>query len=606
KLEAAQAASAPAGSKESFTQHVRTLSLALAAGHTDTSWLRERTEDAEKIAAGFARGEDPYRAKRGIVHRAYRSRLDGELQPYPVFIPPSYRPDGPPLPLVIAFHGLDNPPEIALRTVIGEAPDKDMDRAWAARHLPAFPDQRAILAAPSGYGNAGQRHLGEHDVLEVIEQMKAHYRIDPRRISITGYSMGGTVSFVVPLHYPDVFSASAPLCGYPNLKQWDSVRGVPHAPWEERLIEQRAIVNFAENGMYLPLHVVHGGKDGPERSRVIIDRYKELGYRQSFDVQDDLDHNVWDHGYEDGRMISWLTARRRPEAPARVRLVTGEHRYTSSYWVRILDLREVTGDEPRRFSEIDARWIKDEEKVEVATRGVGAFALDLGAMGAKGKVRAVVDGREVELPEAPAIAYLVAAEGGGWAAGAEGPSLAGKKRPGVSGPLDDVQRHAQLIVYGTQDAAMTEANRLVAEHMSSYDTWAAARYPVKADVDVGEAELTGRSLVLVGGPSSNRITALFAGDLPVRFEQGGIVLRGERYAGAGVGVSLICPHPRDPAEYLVLHAGIDFRGALYSRHLPRLSPDYLVYDARIAVQKGDTLLDRRAVLGGGFFDASWK
>lgn len=606
QLAGVEASGVPAGSKASFAHHVRTLARALAAGQPDASWLRARTADAEKIAAALARGEDPYRAKTGVVFRAYRSKLDGELSPYPVFIPPSYRPDGPALPLVIAFHGLDNPPEIALRTVIGEAPDKDTDRAWAARHLPAFPDQRAILAAPSGYGNAGQRPLGEHDVLAVIDEVKAHYRIDPRRISITGYSMGGTVAFVVPLHYPDLFSASAPLCGYPNLKSWDSVRGVRHAPWEDRLIEQRAIVNYVENGLHLPLHVVHGGLDGPERSRVIVDRYRELGYRVDFDLQEELDHNVWDHGYEEGRMITWLTARRRPEAPARVRLVTGELRYASSYWVRLLATREPPGDDAKRFAEIDARWVKAEGKVEVTTRGVGALALDLGAMGARGAVRAVVDGRELALPEAPAVAYLVATDGGGWATAAEEPPSAGKKRPGVSGPLDDIQRHPQLIVYGTQDAAQTEANRQVAEHFASYDTWAAARFPVKPDAEVGEEDLRGRSLVLIGGPASNRTTALFAAELPVRFEPGAIVLRGKRHEGDGVGVSLIYPHPRDPAEYVVLHAGVGFRGTLYSRHLPRLAPDYLVYDARLTVQKSGNLLDRRVALDGGFFDDAWR
>jgi hypothetical protein len=274
--------------------------------------------------------------------------------------------------------------------------------------------------------------------------------------------------------------------------------------------------------------------------------------------------------------------------------------------VRLLAMGEAPAGSARRFAEIDARWLKEEGKVEVTTRGVGALALDLGAMGARGAVRAVVDGRELALPEAPAVAYLVAADGGGWTASAEEPASAGKKRPGVSGPLDDVQRHPQLIVYGTQDAAQADANRRVAEHFASYDTWAAARYPVKADAEVGEEELRGRSLVLIGGPASNRITALFAADLPARFEPGAIVLRGKRHEGEGVGVSLISPHPRDPAEYVVLHAGVGFRGTLYSRHLPRLAPDYLVYDARIAVQKGDNLLDRRAVLDGGFFDDAWR
>src|SRR5262245_54874929 len=103
-------------------------------------------------------------------------------------------------------------PGQALRTVVGSAPELDnMRTRWPARHLPGIADIGAFLVAPWGYGDSGQRHPGEDDVLRVIDEMRERYPIDPRRVSITGYSLGGTVSFTVPLHYPDRFSASAPL-----------------------------------------------------------------------------------------------------------------------------------------------------------------------------------------------------------------------------------------------------------------------------------------------------------------------------------------------------------------------------------------------------------
>ena len=96
------------------------------------------------------------------------------------------------------------------------------------------------------------------------------------------------------------------------------------------------------------------------------------------------------------------------------------------------------------------------------------------------------------------------------------------------------------------------------------------------------------------------------GDLPVRFEPPAIVFRGKRYEGADVGISMIYPHPRNPAEYVVLHAGVGYKGTLASRHLPRFAPDYLIYDARITQQRGENLLGHRAVLDGGYFDSFWK
>ena len=622
----------PASSRDSLTHHVRTVARALEAGHPDSTWLHERAADAEKIAAAAAAGDDPYAAKSGIVFRAYRSKLDGELQPYVVYVPALYKPDGKPLPMIVVAHGLGQPPELALRTVIGEAPDEDLDRGWAARHLPPFPDQRALLVAPWGYGNAGSRPLGEHDLLEVVDAMRAHYRVDDARISLTGYSLGGTVSFVVPLHYPDRFSAAAPLCGYPDLIHYESIRNVPHTAWEDALIARRYIVNYAENGLHLPLHIVHGMLDGPGRSAVVADRYKELGLSRIFDVQEALDHNVWDYAYDSGRMIEWLKARRRPEAPAHVRLVTGDYRYAKAYWVRLLAMGEGAGDEgthPKRsppaatsadppparkasaagFADIDARWLPNQGELRVTTRNVAALSLDLTPLPVPRGARLVIDGTELEVGAPAAVVFLQASSGAGgtsgWTIVPTAPSRAGKKRPGVAGPLDDVQHHPQLIIYGTEDAAQTESLRLVAEHFSSHDT-SFAHYPIKADIDVSAAELQGQSLVLIGGPAANRVTAALLAELPVHFERDALTLRGKRYQGEDVGVSLICPNPRDPDEYVVLHAGVGYRGALASRHLPRFVPDYLVYDSRITVEKGDNLLGRRTVLAGGFFSEDWK
>ena len=603
----------PEASRSSLESDARTLLAAIAAGHPDLPWIAERLAETEKLVAVAGEGRDPYLGKTGVVHRAYRSELDGELQRYVLFVPRSHKPDGKPLPLVVVAHGLNRLPEHALRTVIGEAPDDTMEIGWAARHLPGFPDQRAILAAPSAFGNAGQRPLGEHDILRVIDEVRASYRVDERRVSITGYSLGGTVAFAVPLHYPDRFSGAAPLCGYPDLLRWESIRNVPHAPWEDVLLTRRYVVSFAENGLHLPLHIVHGGLDGPGRSAVVADRYDALGYRRIFDVQDDLDHNVWDYAYEDGRMIEWLKARRRPEAPAHVRLATGEYRYDRAFWVRLVAMRPGMEEDADRgktgqIAEIDAEWRKADGEVKVTTRNVAALALDLGALGASG-AKIVIDGATLEAGAADGGASgEVFLERGpaGWARTPSAPSRAGHKRPGVSGPLDDALRHPELIVYGTRDPAQTEANRLVAQHFSSFDMWAAARFPIKADHEVTEADLTGRTLVLVGNPESNSVTAALAGDLPVRFEPGALTLRGKRYEGADVGVSLICPHPRDPNQYVVLHAGTRAEGTLASRHLPRFAPDYLVYDARLTTRRTDNLLGDRAVLAGGFFGDDWR
>ncbi len=609
-------ASLPSGSRESFERDVTEMADAAALGHPDESWITARIEGAEKLAEGLARGEDPYRTKTGVVFRAYRSELDGKLQPYVAFIPPSHKPDGAPLPMIVSFHGLTHQGEHALRAVIGQATKDDENPDFSARHLPGFPNQGAILVAPWGFGKAGPRQLGESDILHVIDEMKAAYRVDEARVSITGYSLGGTVAFALPLHYPSIFSAAAPLCGYPNLTTYQSVKDVAHAEYEDAMIARRFLGNYAANGLHVPLHIVHGGQDGPQRSSVMAQRYKALGYSAIFDVQDDLAHNVWDYAYKDGQMVAWLKKKQQPRPPNHVRLVTGEYRYDRSYWVRLLGMIRSPGapgtqiektDQPGSFADIDARMDWPAKELRIATKNVESFALDVAQLGPpKGSV-ANVDGTSIPIDEAAKEVFFERTDKG-WTASTTEPSRTGKKRAGVSGPLDDILRHAQLIVFGTQDPSQTETNRTVADHFSSADQWSAAHFPIKADRDVTEAELTGRSLVLIGGPTSNRVTALFAKDLPAQFEPNAIVLRGKRYEGEDTAISFIWPHPRDPKEYVVVHAGTTFRGTLASRHLPQLAPDFLIYDRKLTVMRGELLLDRRgpAVKAGGFFDDSWK
>jgi len=587
------------GDKDSLMYHLENLEQNLADGDPDISWIKRQATEAEELIAALEKGGSPYANRRGVVRRAYRSPLDGRLQPYVLFVPGAYKPGGKALPLVVAAHGLGNRPEIALRVVVGEAPEGGFNGLLEARHLPGLPDLGAFIVAPWQFGNSGQRHLGEDDALRVIQEVRAAYPIDERRISVTGYSLGGTVAFFLPLHYPDIFSSSAPLCGYPNLLGWDSIRKPPHTPWEDVIIQKRYIANWAENGQHVPLFMVHGGLDDPTRSELMANRYRSLGYFYKLDVQEDLDHNVWDYAYEDGDMIGWLNGHKRPKTPERVRFVSWEWRYEKSYWVRL-----VAPEKDSVAAEIDARSSKSENTVTVKTKNVASFGLDLKELPLREGARLVVDEKTIEGAGKPDMVWLDK-QNGAFALVAEKPPRAGLKRAGVSGPLDDIDRHEKLIVYGTQDPAQIEANRLAAEHFATFDTFA-ARFPWKPDVEVTDDEIAKKSLILIGNTRSNRVTAMLEASLPVRFEPAALTFRGARYEGEDVGVSFIYPNPKNSEEYVVLHAGVTAAGTLASRHLPRFSPDFLVYDNRITVERGGHLLDKREVLAGGFFDTSWK
>ena len=129
-------------------------------------------------------------------------------------------------------------------------PDKPQD--WEERHVVPLPDVEAFVVAPNGHGDALYRELGETDVLAALDWALATYPVDPRRVTITGPSMGGIGSAIVPLHHPGRFAAAAPLCGYHDMFVRSDVRGQRLRPWERRLAEERSTVSWAENGLGLP------------------------------------------------------------------------------------------------------------------------------------------------------------------------------------------------------------------------------------------------------------------------------------------------------------------------------------------------------------------
>lgn len=602
----------PSGSRSSFAHHVATLSAAIGRAEPDVAWVRRQTEIAEALAKKLDAGKDAYAEERGVVYRAYRSPLDDKLQPYVAFVPKSYDKKRS-MPLVLVSHGKDRLPEHALRTLVGEARDEHMTLAFAAHNLPAMRDLGAIYAAPWGYGNGGARPVGEQDVLAVIRDMNEAYRIDDRRIGLTGYSLGGTVSFVLPLHFPDVFSAAAPLCGYPNLLSYQSVARAPHLPWEYVLLEKEYIVRYAENGIHVPLHIVHGGKDGPGRSKVVADRYQELGYPHVFDVQDDLDHNVWDYAYEDAKMVPWLTRHAKPKVPKQVRLVTGRLRYDRSHWLRLVTMIDSSSGEP---ASLDGTYEEKEGRLRITTKNVAAFEVLTERLGddRPARLEIVADGTTLEADTTKDIG-LARGAGGVFALADVAAAASSKKHHGLSGPLDDAEHGPVTIVYGSADPAMAEANRMVAEHLSTLGGSVDIAYPVLRDDAATDAELAGRNVVLIGSPAQNVLTRTIASMLPVTFEPGAITLRGERHEGADLAVSLIFPGPetftkegasRRSERYVVVHAGTTPRAALAVRFLPRYLPDYVVYDAGLAIKRGGLLMDGRPVKAAGFFDESWR
>ena len=88
--------------------------------------------------------------------------------------------------------------------------------------IAAAAGRSCVVLRPTGRGPGSvYQNYGEVDVLEAIEHVAAHHAIDRARISITGSSMGGAAVWYLVSHYPDLFAAAAPFCGYCDYRLWE-------------------------------------------------------------------------------------------------------------------------------------------------------------------------------------------------------------------------------------------------------------------------------------------------------------------------------------------------------------------------------------------------
>ncbi|MFO0909249.1 MAG: C45 family autoproteolytic acyltransferase/hydrolase [Isosphaeraceae bacterium] len=113
-----------------------------------------------------------------------------------------------------------------------------------------------------------------------------------------------------------------------------------------------------------------------------------------------------------------------------------------------------------------------------------------------------------------------------------------------------------LIVYGTLREA--DAQREAAQRLQRFiqRKWSNVAVPILSDRDASPSELEGKHLLLVGRPASNTVTARLVSQLPVRFEAGSFVLRGETYGHPLTSLIVAGPKPGDPRSEIVVFAGL--------------------------------------------------
>lgn len=565
------------------------------------AWARR----AERFLDSAERGRDPYPEGRGqILNRGYRPTFSPARQGYAIYIPPDYDPQRA-YPMLIMLHGGSSLGNLFLGVVLGN----NMDWLTYGQHLwddytPRWsPDM--IVVAPDGVGQPIWRWMAEQDVLEVVEDVQRHYNVDPNRVVLGGLSNGGMGAYQLGTRHAWRFSHVHAIAGAPS---WLQYAGGRPSEAERTAMLRVSGMHLIENSTNTDFRYYHGTRDpGPMRPafvRELSAHMRQLGLTPQerwYEHGHDLLYLVHRHG----RIYEELARFVRNPRPARVRVVTGDYRANRQHWVTVSRIERYP-----ELARVDAR--AESNTLTVETDNVLEVTFGLNDCPLTGTTaRIVVDGAQVfEGPRTQlGQSAVVSRQNGSWRLGAlpRGPGL--EKVPGLAGPMTDAYFDEIIHVYGTRNAA--NVNELQQTANRGANGWPMGVWHlnqrVVPDTEVTDAMMRGAHLALYGSPGDNAVLERIAAQLPIRVENGAVVLAsGERFAGNDVGARFIHPNPLAPQRYVLVHTGVTAAAVSRTRNLPDFLPDYVVYDRQTTSSRPRLTAGRNRQLAAGYFDRQWR
>lgn len=549
-------------------------------------------------AEQFAQGKATWGSQPGRTILAYRSRVDGSVQPYALTLPTRYEAKSPQRwPLHVVLHGRGSTLNEVTFIKQHEGKTAASDQTWI--QLDVF-----------GRTNNAYRWAGETDVFEAIADVERRYKIDGRRITLWGFSMGGAGAWHIGLHHPSRWSSVGAGAGFVDFYTYQKkTEKLPD--WQDRTLRIYDAVDYALNLANVPF-ITYGGEVDPQlaASLTMQERAQQVGTPVEVLIGPKMGHKFDDESLKKFMAFhAEHSGKGRPAAPGRreIRFTTSTLKYNNCEWLTILEL-ETQYDPATVESQVDA-----DGTLLVTTKNVTALSID----------RNIAD--RVRLDGGAAIALTTAAdanlpdvffvrENGGWKALDYQASLDFEENPhhhkrhNLQGPIDDAFMEPFLCVRGTGEAWSQShqewANWTLARFEREFDKWMRGQVPVIDDRQLTDAQIANHNLVLFGDPGSNSVIARVFKSLPVRWTKDTLEVNGKAYDPSTHGVALIYPNPLNPRRYVVINSGMTMHEKDFQSSNAWLFPKL----GDIAVLKFEKSKDgySESIEWASIFDGQWR
>jgi pimeloyl-ACP methyl ester carboxylesterase len=453
---------------------------------------------------------------------------------------------------------------------------------------------------------------GRLDALEVLQAARNEFGVDPRKIFLTGHSMGGHGVWQLGALFPDRWAAIAPSAGWISMYSYAGARRPQNSnPREEMLLRAAAssdtlamLKNYGHHGVY----VLHGEKD----DNVPVSQAREMR-RHLADFHSDFVYyerpgagHWWGNECVDWPPIFEFFARRAiPEAKhvRQVEFTTVNPGVSSeSHWASIeAQLRPMKPSMVRLQQDIDKRTFSG------STENVARLSLDVFHLKHGEAISVELDGQKFERLPWPAKGWRVwfSRQGERWSADVEpAPRFKGPHR---AGPFKDALRERMLFVYGTKGTPEENAWAFAKARYDAEVFWYRANGSIEviADTEYHDSHYIGRSVILYGNADTNAAWPGLLKDCPVQVRRGEVRVGNRLEKAEDMACLFLQPRPGTAFASIAAVSGTGLAGMRLTDRIPYFVsgvgiPDLLVLDSSTLTKGSD------GIVVAGFFGNDWS
>jgi len=124
--------------------------------------------------------------------------------------------------------------------------------------------------------------------IELMQKLIKTLPVDPKRIYVTGLSMGGFGTWDIIQRKPNMFAAAIPICGGGDTNMVSVIKNIP-------------------------IWVFHGGSDGvvkTKRSQDMVAALKKVGSKVKYTEYDGVGHFSWKKTYSNDKVLEWFLSQK--------------------------------------------------------------------------------------------------------------------------------------------------------------------------------------------------------------------------------------------------------------------------------------------------------